>query len=173
MPQSGYVYIIHGLGTSYIKVGKTTNLSRRLAAVEQGVPFSIRVLYVELAHDMNEAERTLKKRYELFCTRGEWFELSPEALAYWPEAPVIVESLKPQMAHRKRHRFSVEERFLAKLTEHGPMTSRELQSKTGIRSHEATPVLLRLLDAGILSFAKVAKRREYIRLVRSPVTEVS
>ena len=60
MAQPGYVYIIHGIGTSYIKVGRTTDIQNRLDQLSQQVPFRLRVLYVELVHDMENMERALQ-----------------------------------------------------------------------------------------------------------------
>ena len=172
MPQAGYVYIVHGIGTAYIKVGKTTNIERRLGELAQGVPFPLRLLSIELVHDMDAVERALKMRYKAFRTRGEWCELSPEALAYWPIAAHESRPLKPLMVRTEKPVLSLEERILTKLTDRGAMTSRELQKYfRGQRPEEIQTVLLRLLDTGLVSLARVGKRREYLRLVSASTEE--
>jgi len=84
MPQAGYVYIMHGIGTDIIKVGKTTNILKRLQTINQGVPFSMQLLYVELMHDMDLGETALKTKYRIYNLKGEWFKLPPELLSQWP-----------------------------------------------------------------------------------------
>jgi Meiotically up-regulated gene 113 len=89
MPQAGYVYILHGVGTNFIKVGKSTNLLRRLHDLQQGVPFPLQLISVQLVYDSDEGEKTLKARYADYQTRGEWFALPDHLLKQWPlEAPI-------------------------------------------------------------------------------------
>jgi hypothetical protein len=47
MPQAGYVYIVHGKGTSYIKIGKTTSIIARLQELGQGVPFDLQLISLD------------------------------------------------------------------------------------------------------------------------------
>ena len=107
--QPGYVYIVHGIGTAYIKVGKTTNILKRLQQINNGVPFPIRLLYAELVQDMDTMEHAIKSRYIAFHVHGEWCELSPEALALWPpytpeprEQPRLLKIVQPRPTLRER-----------------------------------------------------------------------
>lgn len=84
MPQAGYVYMLHGVGTNFIKIGKTTNILKRLHTLEHGVPFALQIVRVELVHDMNQVETAWKERYRIYQTRGEWFALPQELLEQWP-----------------------------------------------------------------------------------------
>src|SRR5262245_44467271 len=98
--QPGYVYIIHGKGTNYIKVGKTTNVQRRLGQIAAGVPFKITLVSAQLVHDMDHEEQVLKTHFQAFRTRGEWFEVSSDVLALWPldfipELPVRIQPVRP------------------------------------------------------------------------------
>jgi T5orf172 domain. len=90
MPQAGYVYIVHGVGTNYIKVGKSTNLQKRLADLQSGVPFPLQLISVQLVHDADEVEATIQRRYAHYLSRGEWFALPEHLLRQWPiDAPVL------------------------------------------------------------------------------------
>jgi Meiotically up-regulated gene 113 len=89
MSQAGYVYIVHGVGTNYIKVGKSTNLQKRLADLQNGVPFPLQLISAQLVYDADEVEATIKQRYASCLSRGEWFVLPDYLLGQWPiDAPV-------------------------------------------------------------------------------------
>ena len=103
MPQAGYVYIVHGVGTTFIKVGKSSNFLSRLEMLENGVPFGLQILSVQLVYDVDKAEQALLQRYARYRTRGEWFALPPELLAEWPidaTSPAVTD--EPLRAHPAR-----------------------------------------------------------------------
>jgi hypothetical protein len=84
MPCAGYVYIIHGTGTPYLKIGKTTNILKRLQHLQQGVPFALQLVSVTLVADMDAAEQALLEQYQALRARGEWFEVPLDVLERWP-----------------------------------------------------------------------------------------
>ena len=103
MPQAGYVYILHGIGTNFIKIGKSTNFLSRLEMLENGVPFALEILSVQLVYDADKAEQALLQRYARYRTRGEWFALPPELLAEWPiDSTSPAFSDEPLRAHPAR-----------------------------------------------------------------------
>jgi T5orf172 domain len=172
MPQAGYVYIIHGQGTNYIKIGKTTALERRLGELAQGVPFRVALLYAELVHDMDHAEQALKARYQAFHARGEWFELSPEALAYWPTETAVVRPLKPVMLKPTQAKPPLTERVMQLLATHSAMTARDLcRYIRNATKAEVTQALMSLLEAGTIQVGRMGKRVQYLRVVRSETEE--
>ena len=81
---AGYVYMVHGVGTNFIKIGMTSDLSSRLRQIEQGVPFKIRLLSAQLVHNAQAAESSLLAQYAIYKTRGEWFALPKEVMQQWP-----------------------------------------------------------------------------------------
>jgi hypothetical protein len=94
MAQAGYVYVVHGVGTNFIKIGKSANFLSRLESIENGVPFAMQILSVQLVHDADKAEQDLLQRYAQYRTRGEWFALPAALLAEWPidpDSPVVTE----------------------------------------------------------------------------------
>jgi hypothetical protein len=108
MPQAGYVYIVHGVGTSFIKVGKSANFLSRLEMLENGVPFALEILSVELVYDVDKAEQALLQRYARYHTRGEWFALPEELLAEWPiEAGALAFSDEPMRTLPSRLREAI------------------------------------------------------------------
>ncbi len=84
MPQAGYVYIVHGERTPFIKIGKTTNFFKRFTMLQEGVPFTLQILSVELVHDMDKSEEDLQERFAPYRSRGEWFVLPEILLQAWP-----------------------------------------------------------------------------------------
>lgn len=97
MPQPGYVYIVHGVGTNFVKVGKSKNIMKRLQEIAQGVPFPLQILSIALVADMDTAERTLLTLYREYKAQGEWFALPPDLLAQWP----VEAQVKPAIALRE------------------------------------------------------------------------
>jgi len=100
MPQPGYVYFMHAVGTDIMKIGKTTNILKRLRAVDQGVPFTMQLVSVELVHDMDRTEDSLKKKYRAYNIKGEWFKFPPEILKQWP---LVENGLPPLNTEEETH----------------------------------------------------------------------
>jgi len=76
--------MVHGSGTRYVKIGKTTNIFNRFQDLQNGVPFTLQLLWVRLEHDMDAAEDDLLRRYRAYRTRGEWHEFPDDILEKWP-----------------------------------------------------------------------------------------
>ena len=104
MPEAGYVYIVHGVGTNYIKIGKSSNPLQRLQTLEQNSPFPLRLISIQIVADMDAAEQDLHERYAPYLSRGEWFALPPHLLAPWPLEAVKTTFFSPQRSARKRQR---------------------------------------------------------------------
>lgn len=72
------IYIIsdqHG----HIKIGKTTNLGRRLKEIQNGNPFQIKLLYFfDVQKDeLDSYEQMFHKEFEKDRLNGEWFNEQP------------------------------------------------------------------------------------------------
>jgi T5orf172 domain len=153
MMQPGYVYIIHGIGTNFIKVGKTTNLLRRLREIGQGVPFPVRALFAELVDDMDAMELAIKARYAAYERKGEWFLLSDDALAYWPAyTTYIAEPIEnPRRLRLVRPQVTLRDRILRLLGDHETLTVRQLQRMVHARTAaEIKAVVTTLADEGVI-----------------------
>src|SRR6266853_3706237 len=147
MSQPGYVYLVHGRGTSYIKAGKTTRLFKRVQQLSQGVPFPIDILYAALVHDMDEEERLLKHRFQVFRSRGEWFEVPKDILAEWPVTAITFsdefqEKMLSLRKNKRATRSSKQDRILDKVVRKGPLTLREIQQRTKLSKEDIGKILM-------------------------------
>ena len=115
MPQPGYVYMVHGVGTCFVKIGQALNLIRRLGELQRGVPFTLQLLTASLVRDMDTEEKQLLQKYQEYRTRGEWFELPKSLLQHWPiDTPSTVlfppqgvqeSSISPSQLGEETHRI--------------------------------------------------------------------
>jgi len=159
--QAGYVYIVHAVGTCYIKVGKTTHVSRRIQQLGSGMPFPVRLLYAELVKDMDTMEQVLKSRYAGFHARGEWFELSQEVLEQWPA--VSVSPAVPALGQGQRMPriipiravATLEERMLALLKKEQSFTVRSIQRHLfGASAKDIKTIFTQLENSGTVTCAR-------------------
>lgn len=122
MAQAGYVYIVHGQGTNYIKIGKTTNILKRLKDLQHGVPFPLQLISAQLVRDMDEEEARLLKKYQCFQTRGEWCLLPQDALVEWPLDVLLQPFLAYKGPDEKVSKKRLVPTLLALLQEYGGMS---------------------------------------------------
>lgn len=79
-PQPGHIYILqsaHGC-----KIGKTTNLTARLRALNVQLPFPATMLHTIATGDTTKAEAQLHQRFAHCRLNGEWFNLSPDDITW-------------------------------------------------------------------------------------------
>ena len=77
------VYFVRAEGTPFVKIGKSSNMRRRLAGIQTGCPHKVTVerwidvagLYQGRREDI-DIERSLHSRLRLYRHIGEWFRLS-------------------------------------------------------------------------------------------------
>ena len=74
----GIVYFIKSnISDTYIKIGKTTNLNKRLEQIDVYNPLGVSVLgYIETSHFYGDIELKMHKYFNDKRIRREWFELS-------------------------------------------------------------------------------------------------
>lgn len=84
MATVGHIYIVWGIGTNLIKVGKTTNLMQRFRTLSQQAPVPLELLQAEYVADIDASEAALKLRYREYHSHGEWYALPNDLLAQWP-----------------------------------------------------------------------------------------
>ena len=72
-----YVYLIQDASASlYFKIGKTTNLHRRLKRFEVILPFKIHVVHIISCRNCSQTETRLHRKYAMNRVSGEWFQLT-------------------------------------------------------------------------------------------------
>ena len=176
MSQAGYVYIIHGRGTCYIKIGQTTNVFKRLQELQQGVPFTLQLISVQLVEDMNTAETELFEQYEAYRSRGEWFALPPTLLSQWPLeaglAPIAPEREAPTHLVRQRFFTYEGEQLLALFKHHSSLSTKQMYEALEITTkrdkNRITQYLWRLTKTGII---RKTARAEYEFVTEGMPTE--
>ena len=75
--KSGYVYLIHAVGTDKFKIGKSRiSVARRIADLQTGCPLRLRYVYHAYVDNVDGAEKQLHLYFEHFRSIGEWFSLT-------------------------------------------------------------------------------------------------
>lgn len=77
-PRSGYVYLLHGTGTDWYKIGQSINPSVRLKQLGTRAPFPIETVGVYGASDMDAEELYWHERFRSKRVEGEWFVLTKD-----------------------------------------------------------------------------------------------
>jgi hypothetical protein len=67
-----HVYVIGSPGSSIVKIGRTTNLANRLAAIQRMSPVPLKVLWTHPGG--NELESNLHRYFASRRSHGEWFD---------------------------------------------------------------------------------------------------
>lgn len=90
------VYVVGCKGTRRVKIGSTEgDPAKRLAALQSGSPYPLRLLWVSTPEHGAKTETTLHRLFWAYRRQGEWFDLGdadPVALA---SAAVDLPPLKP------------------------------------------------------------------------------
>ena len=80
------VYVMHGVGTEYYKIGRSTDIRNRLKVIQRGSPAAIELIAVHYIDDVDEyalLEHVLHKKFKHVRRRkSEWFKLSEEDIAF-------------------------------------------------------------------------------------------
>lgn len=72
----GFIYIAtNPLFPSYVKIGKTGNVSARMKKLGTGVPKSYKVLHSELVINASVVETRLHHKFSMQRAEGEWFRI--------------------------------------------------------------------------------------------------
>jgi hypothetical protein len=78
------VYFIQPVGGGLIKIGIAADVAARLALLQTGCPIELRVIGV-IPGAKATTETALHHHFAAARVRGEWFEPTPELLAYIAE----------------------------------------------------------------------------------------
>lgn len=79
--QSGYVYLIHGDGTPWYKIGQSKKPYVRLKQLGARAPFRHRLIHSFAVDDMIGVESVLHSHFAPKRAEGEWFELDADDVA--------------------------------------------------------------------------------------------
>lgn len=76
---SEFVYVLRS--GPYFKIGRTTDISKRIAQLKIQLPFEVELFKVINTNYSNQVERDLHKLYAHARVNGEWFQLSDNDIA--------------------------------------------------------------------------------------------
>lgn len=65
------LYLIHAVGSDFYKIGYAVNVKRRMAALQTGCPYILKLLSSREGTMANEL--ALQNHFKQFHFRGEWF----------------------------------------------------------------------------------------------------
>lgn len=77
-PKKGQVYLISAVGLNRYKIGSTTDLDKRLLALQSFSPVALEVLAVIECSDIEKAEAWLHTKFASCRHHSEWFDLSDD-----------------------------------------------------------------------------------------------
>lgn len=80
-PRSGLVYIIRSGETSLYKIGRTTNIKRRLKQLQGMNGNNLTIWKLIYCHDAIALETSLHQKFKSFRKQGEWFQLNENCLS--------------------------------------------------------------------------------------------
>ena len=72
----GYIYLMHGVGTPWYKIGKSGDPHIRQNQIGVLAPFEIKLIYIHQVDDMDAAERAFHALFAEKRASGEWFVLT-------------------------------------------------------------------------------------------------
>jgi len=78
--QKGYIYFLRA--NSYVKIGRTNNIDRRMAQIQPRLPFKTQVFHVVETNDPVKYEHFFHDKFKDKRANGEWFELSDDDLEW-------------------------------------------------------------------------------------------
>lgn len=80
--RDGIVYVIRAGQSNLYKIGRTTNISRRLRQLQTMNSQQLSVVKLIQCHDAIAVEKTLHQKFSLYRRQGEWFELHESAIKF-------------------------------------------------------------------------------------------
>jgi hypothetical protein len=80
MRNAGFVYIIEAVGTGRVKIGRATDVFKRIESLQTSSPFPLK-LRAAWSNGDPQLEQKLHARFAKERVQGEWFEIPPELAA--------------------------------------------------------------------------------------------
>lgn len=82
IPTKGKVYLLRDSNTGLVKIGRTTDINKRLSSLQTGHPSHLQLLHTIDCADYILEEAFLHSILRYFRTRGEWFRLSDDIIEW-------------------------------------------------------------------------------------------
>ena len=71
----GFLYVLYGEGTPYIKIGSGENVAARIASLQTGCPHKLRLLFSVFCDDARGLETLMHDYFAEYRMHGDWFQL--------------------------------------------------------------------------------------------------
>ena len=97
-PQSlpGFIYLVQAVGTDKFKIGKATDVIKRIRGLQTGSPLKVRYVYHAYVQNANLCEMELHNKFSNQREIGEWFALTPEDVRFCILLMRLVQEAEPQ-----------------------------------------------------------------------------
>lgn len=107
-PMSARSVVYFASANGLVKIGYTTDLTKRLSAIGTGAGVQPQVL--RIVEGGRPTERWLHKRFAKQRVYGEWFQFHPDMIAVVPPDEIVV---RPQVVERRDVHLTIRERLRA------------------------------------------------------------
>ena len=135
---AGFLYVLYGDGTSYIKIGSTDNVSTRIASLQTGCPHRLNLLFSVFCDDARGLESLMHTYFAEYHMHGDWFHLPSdtprilELLAFLYSQSSRTVQREAQQPFILDHDEDEAQRLLSVLEEDGPLTIRHILQRLGL-----------------------------------------
>jgi hypothetical protein len=75
MARDGFVYFLATDDWQYLKIGKATNLEKRVGTLKIQLPFPVTLVHAIATNDTSWLESFFHRAYKMLRRNGEWFHI--------------------------------------------------------------------------------------------------
>ena len=145
----GFIYLVNAVGTDKFKIGRATDVVKRIQGLQTGNPLKVRYVYHSYVQNTNLCEMELHNKFSARREIGEWFTLTPEEVKFCILLMRLLQESEP---------FEDSEKFEnLKLTVPVVPLSKELAEITSTRQQELVELILQCHAKGIHGKNKILK----------------
>lgn len=91
-PDSGFIYVIQMEGHPLYKIGRSSNVPRRMSEIGVQLPFRYHFCFAHRVSNSHFTESDIHKHFQTARKNGEWFELPPSALAVIRNKLILIQT---------------------------------------------------------------------------------
>ena len=94
-PLPGFIYLVQAVGTDKFKIGRATNVTKRIRELQTGSPLKIRYVYHAYVQNANLCEMELHNKFSNQREIGEWFALTQADIKFCILLMRLVQDAEP------------------------------------------------------------------------------
>lgn len=150
-PQSlpGFIYLVQAVGTDKFKIGRATDVTRRIRELQTSCPLKIRYVYHAYVQNANLCEMELHNKFSRQREIGEWFALTQEDIKFCILLMRLVQDAEPLDEKEKPENIKPVEAVV--------ILSEELAAHVSTRQREQIELILQCHAKGINGKNKILK----------------